>query len=136
MKRTPLRRKSDRQKVIEKCDALFRKYILRERGEKCEWCKKNTKVFVSHILPKGRYPNMRYKENNVLLLCFYCHFHRWHKSPLDANEFLGKYKGDDYYEQLRKQAVMAKRVVPEMTLLYLTELIKEKSLLDIAWKKY
>ena len=83
-------------------DRLFRKVILKERPEICDWCKHEKPCDVSHILDKGRYRKMRYVKDNVLLLCRHCH-QRWHDNPLDANKFLEELKGAEYYQSLKVQ---------------------------------
>ena len=83
-------------------DKLFREYILLTHTYKCEWCgKSDGTLSVSHILNKGTHQRLRYCEKNVLLLCYRCHIHRWHKSPLEAARFLMDYKGNDIYDVLR-----------------------------------
>ena len=84
----PINKRSDAGKLKQAIDKLFRQILLIERPHKCEWCKKETQVYVCHVLPKGRYPRLRYVELNVLLLCYYCHMIRWHKNPLEANAFM------------------------------------------------
>ena len=76
-------------------DRLFRKVILKERPEICDWCKHEKPCDVAHILDKGRYRKMRYVRENVLLLCRHCH-QRWHDNPCDAAKFLARLKGKDY----------------------------------------
>jgi hypothetical protein len=83
-----------------KVDGLFRKVILKERPEVCDWCKNEKPCDVAHILDKGRYRKMRYVRDNVLLLCRYCH-QQWHNNPCDAAAFLAKLKGVDYDTKLR-----------------------------------
>lgn len=83
-----INRRSAIGKIRTKADKVFRQIQLIKRGSQCEWCEKHTQVYVSHILPKGTYPRLRYVELNVLLLCYHCHFYRWHKSPLEAHKFL------------------------------------------------
>ena len=76
-------------------DSLFRKIILKERPEVCDWCKHEKPCDVAHILDKGRYKKMRYVKENILLLCRHCH-QRWHDNPIDAANFLAELKGKDY----------------------------------------
>ena len=32
--------------------------------------------YFSHIKPKGKYPELRLKKNNIDILCFDCHYKR------------------------------------------------------------
>ena len=118
MLKTKKPKKRTRGKLLIECDKLFRKTILRDRPYQCEWCgKTNNSLQISHILPKGAYPCLRYEPANVLLLCFYCHFQRWHKSPLEAEEFLSSYKFPEYYEflyNLSREVPMLKNFQIEM----------------------
>lgn len=82
-------------------DDLFRAVILKERPSKCLWCDETKPVDIAHILDKGRYRKMRYRKENVITLCRYCH-RRWHDNPLDASTFLAKLLGNDYYDELRR----------------------------------
>jgi len=101
MKRYPIKKSSSVGKIKKEIDALFRKTTLRDRGNKCEWCgKTHETVFVSHILPKGSHPALRYCKENVLLLCYFCHMHKWHKDTLLASEWLNSYKGKEYRYRL------------------------------------
>ena len=101
MKRSRLKKRSPKGKLLTECDKLFRQIILRERLNRCEWCKKVKGLSVSHILPKGRHPRLRYFKANVLLLCTGCHIFKWHKSPLEAAKFMEETKGKDYTDKLK-----------------------------------
>jgi 5-methylcytosine-specific restriction endonuclease McrA len=48
----------------------FRKKV-RNRDKKCRWlgCGKRRRLQVHHILPWGKYPNLRYDPNNGITLC-------------------------------------------------------------------
>ena len=101
LKLNMLRKVFSRGIIIKKLDKMFRQIMLLKRGSECEWCKKtNNPVYVSHVLPKGKYVRLRYVEENVLLLCYYCHIHKWHKNPHEAMEFVRKYKGEKHFEKL------------------------------------
>lgn len=94
-------KKSDHQRLLERCDKIFKQILLKEREHKCEWCGVVTdNLQVAHILPKGKYTKMRYRRENVLLLHFPCHPEKWHKSPLDAAAFITQYKGPEYRQTL------------------------------------
>lgn len=77
-------------------DALAKKCLILLRGEACERCGK-LPVFSSHILPKGKHKRMRWMLENILLLCYACHMHFWHKHPHAAvawfdEKFPGRYE--------------------------------------------
>ena len=59
----------------KKCDDLYRAYLKKKRGLKCEICGKDQErlshaLSVFHILPKGSHPRLRYCEENMLLACW------------------------------------------------------------------
>ena len=111
-------RKSDRYKLILICEKLLKQIILKERGAKCEWCKKNKVMQMAHILPKGLHPRLRFHRRNILLLCFYCHLIKWHRHPLNAAKFLIKYKGQNYESEL----LVAEIAAPKITIFWLKTL--------------
>jgi len=126
-RKTGLRKRSQRGKLLTVCDRLFRLFILSRRPHKCEWCGKPMEkgLQISHILPKGRYPRLRYCPANVLLLCNGCHIFKWHKHPLKAQEFIERYKGEGYYQKL----LVLDKIYPKLTMFHLNNLIE-------VYKKY
>jgi len=115
MKRKRIKRSNERGKLIKKVDALFRQVILKERLKRCEWCGRTFRLQISHILPKGAYPRLRYFKPNVLLLCFPCHPERWHKNPLEAARFIEETKGADYRDKL----LAYDKILPKLTMFQL-----------------
>jgi len=67
---------------IRKLDKLFSLFI-RKRGY-CQRCGKTTNLHTSHVLPKGKYPSLRFHPNNAIALCLYDHLYWWHKNPIEA----------------------------------------------------
>ena len=112
LKRSKVKEKSAKGKLLIECDKLFRQIILRERINRCEWCWKVKGLSVSHILPKGRYSRLRYFKANVLLLCTGCHIFKWHKSPLEAAKFMVETRGEDYEDKLK----VYDKTLPKLTL--------------------
>ena len=96
-------------------DALFKQVILSERPNRCEWCMQTKPCDLAHLLPKGKYRKMRYDPTNVILLCRYCH-DKFHSSPVDACTFIAKYKGVDYFDNLRLKDRMISRL-PDLKIL-------------------
>ena len=101
-----------------KLDALFKEVILSERPNRCEWCMRVKPVDLAHLLPKGKYRKMRYDRTNVILLCRSCH-DRFHSSPVDACSFIAKYKGVEYFVNLRLKDKFISHL-PDMKLLVLS----------------
>jgi 5-methylcytosine-specific restriction endonuclease McrA len=84
--------------------ALLRQLIILRDGERCLWCGGTQKLQMSHIFPKGKHRRMEFEPENLKLLCFSCHFHRWHKSPLEAWEWLTTVLDPDRLKRLRLRA--------------------------------
>ena len=86
--------------LLIECDGLFRRLVFRSRLNKCERCGGTFRLQISHILPKGKYPRLRYFLGNVIIFDFPCHPEWWHKNPLEAAEFILKTRGEGYREKL------------------------------------
>lgn len=54
----------------------------------CAWCEKPRWLQCCHIEPVGQFPALRYDPDNAFAGCYYCHMHRWHKSPRMAENFI------------------------------------------------
>ena len=81
--------------------------ILRLRDRVCLKCGTDGTLQMSHIYPKGRYKGMEYEPLNVKLLCYGCHFHFWHKNPIEAHAWLASVMPKERldYLKLRSQVV-------------------------------
>ena len=104
MKRTRLKKKSVRGKLLSECDNLHLQILRRERGLKCQICGREDKnVGRFHILPTGKYPRLRYCGKNVLIGCWFpCH-NDWHSSFEKAKlieKRIIKLRGKDYKDRL------------------------------------
>jgi 5-methylcytosine-specific restriction endonuclease McrA len=62
-------------------------------------------VNVSHIKPKGKYPKLRHDLENIIILCWRCHIHWWHKEPLEAAEWIAKELPPEWLARLKLRAV-------------------------------
>lgn len=62
--------------------------LLALRDKVCLHCGNTQTLQMSHIYPKGTYRKLEFDPDNVKYLCFRCHFHWWHKNPLEAQEWL------------------------------------------------
>jgi len=117
-KRKPLKRISDRQRLIKATDALFLKILKHERGDKCETCGRTKGIAASHILDKGRYPRLRWCKTNVLLQCWYvCHY-PYHHCPHDDPRYrrvidgIIRLRGENYRDTL----LVYNKILPPMTM--------------------
>lgn len=125
LKRGEVKKKSAKGILLAECDKLFRQIILKERINKCEWCGKVKGLSVSHILPKGRHPRLRYFKANVLLLCTGCHIFKWHKSPLEAAKFMVKTRGEDYEDKLKVYDITLPKLTIHQLRIYIFAFKKE-----------
>lgn len=105
MKRSRLKKQSERGVAIAECRGLLREILRRKRGLKCELCGKyHPEVGLFHILPVGRFPNLQFHEKNVLLSCWMpCHY-RWHHDYFKAKEIYKRIqvlRGDRFEEELK-----------------------------------
>jgi len=86
MGKTRLRKKSNRNKLMTAADKQFFRAI-RARDQVCQRCGSSSALAPSHVLCKGKYPNLRYDLLNAKLLCFGCHIPWWHANPMEAAEW-------------------------------------------------
>lgn len=121
IKRRAIRKKSASQKEIESLAALARQIVLKRDGYACRMCGKgeqqNRVLQGAHILPKGKYPNMRFELSNIIALCAYpCHLGNggWHKDPLMAKDFIDREFGPDFYPRLKMMADARKKKKPDL----------------------
>jgi len=63
---------------------------LRETFTECAMCHRQGYLQVSHILPKGHYPHLRYDPINILPMDGQCHQFKWHASPIESAEWFKK----------------------------------------------
>jgi 5-methylcytosine-specific restriction endonuclease McrA len=78
-----------RKEWIKTLDDLARK-VIKARDIKCVRCGKVQNLQMAHVLPKGKYTRLRWDSDNLLLLCWYCHFTFAHKNPLMFTEWFKK----------------------------------------------
>lgn len=116
-----IKKQSERGRLKTEIDTLFRAYILETRPHICQWCNRPAEgrnLHVSHILPRGSHPKLRWVELNILLLCLNCHLQVWHKNPILAHEFMVRIRGEDYKQKLLLVELMKEK----QTMFYLRNL--------------
>ena len=95
------------EKQRKKCVTLAKRIAVRSAGGSCEHCGRSKLMgYVmhgSHVYPEGRYKGMSADSDNILCLCFQCHFLWWHKHPLEASEWFRE-KWPDRAETLKLRA--------------------------------
>ena len=91
----------------------------------CSWCGNERWLQCCHIEPVGRCPHMRYDPDNAFAGCYYCHLHKWHKSPREAEEFIVKRIGAGPRKALATRATT--KTKPDLAAIRLA--------LELEWKK-
>lgn len=85
-------------------NGLLREVCFAREGERCLRCKSTQRLQLSHIYPKGKYRRMEYDDRNVKILCYACHFHFWHKNPMEAKDWLSLVLPAERIQYLRLRA--------------------------------
>lgn len=99
-KKTKAKRKERRLKTSE-----VRAIVFERDGNKCLKCGRTENLQLSHIYPKGKYRKMEHDLLNLKILCYACHFHFWHKHPLEASEWLKSVLPSERIQYLKEQSL-------------------------------
>ena len=101
-----LARQSTPGKIKKKKDDILREKILVRDNRTCQWCGKENLIGrncqMSHVYSKGAHPELRHDPLNVKILCYHCHFQKWHKDPDIAIDWF-KSKFPERYKYLREK---------------------------------
>lgn|GEM_PF-5355291 len=94
--RTPIKRVSDKKRLVSEADQLVRKLVMARDGNRCVRCGKSSGLAAAHIKSKGHYQRIRYELLNVIALCVGCHIFFCHKDPTEFTHWLEeKFPGRD-----------------------------------------
>ena len=110
------RRRSVRGEEEKALDAMLREYVMRRDQNRCRRCGKEPRkgrgqaLETAHILPKGKYPSLRYVTDNVLALCHACHHGFAHKDPLGMTLWLSETLGEEHLKRLQHYRVTPGKV--------------------------
>jgi 5-methylcytosine-specific restriction endonuclease McrA len=99
---------SRRQNIRVKLDELVKTFVRKRDNYTCQRCLKQVTGYnchVSHVIPVSATLSLAYDPLNMKILCYFCHFHWWHKNPLEAaqwfkDKFPERWK---YLKQRRKE---------------------------------
>jgi hypothetical protein len=82
---------------------IARAKLIARRPHKCDWCGRTSGMMHgAHVITVAREGTCA-DPDNIMCLCYVCHFYKWHKSPHDAAQwFDATYPGR--YKRLRKKA--------------------------------
>jgi hypothetical protein len=99
----------ERSRKNAELDGLVKRLVLARDGNACVRCGKKILLQAAHILPKGRYPRLRFETLNILTLCVYDHLFWAHKNPIEFTQWLEeKYPGR--IQTLQEMAATARKV--------------------------
>jgi 5-methylcytosine-specific restriction endonuclease McrA len=68
------RKKSKSSLLKEECERLMFKLAILLYGNRCEVCKKSSKLLVHHFIPREVRKSLVYEPLNLIVLCSHCHF--------------------------------------------------------------
>ena len=129
------RRALERGATRRELDALLRQAVLERDGYACRRCGAGKRpgrggaVQVAHIKPKGSYPALRHRLENVVTLCAACHIYgrgAWHKDPAAAVAWALAHLGARHLELLELLAGSTHRCPDPATVrLYLERALME-----------
>jgi hypothetical protein len=87
-KRHGIKRKSDRQRLVEDADQWVKAVVLQRQGEKCLKCNQIKPLHAAHILSKGAHPSLRFELENVIGLCMKDHIFWCHRDPVGFTDWI------------------------------------------------
>lgn len=102
--------------TIRKSDKLFREYLLKTRGERCEYCGRVGKVEVSHFFGR-RSEATRQDLDNCQLICSY-HHRLFHERPNDYSEWIKKKMGKKEFNKLTLRASSIQKKDEKLAVIY------------------
>lgn len=114
--------------VDGKLDLAWSKLVKLKAGMKCEVCYKKTYLNSHHIYSRSK-KSTRWHVLNGLCLCVGCHVFSskfsFHKTPLEAMDWLINKKGEAFIDRLRLRANSISKLHKFEKELLLNELNKE-----------
>ena len=115
-------KKTIKKKLEDRLWKLCMEYIRLRDAFRCQKCGKVVRgqgLHTSHVYCKKTYRSMKYDEQNLKCLCFYCH-KWWHNNPLESFGWF-KDKFPERFEYLERRKVQLQK----LTLYDLDNLIDE-----------
>jgi hypothetical protein len=118
-RRTP--KAKERAVMVAEADALTKKLLIAERGEKCEVDNCGAlPIYSAHIKSKGPYKLLRFEKQNLLLLCYRHHIEWAHKEPDDFIQWI-ELKWPGRLQMLREFAATAAKCDLKLLLIVLRD---------------
>jgi len=117
--------KSERAKLIKKCEVLLREDKFKLFGRKCMFCGKTGQLGLFHIFSVGSHPRLRLCEDNLLIAGWWCCHYKFHHDAYFSRDFIfpkiKKFLGENWEEYLWE----LDRNAPKLSLARLKEIHKE-----------
>jgi len=89
------KKKSPKVILKDKLEDLAKKIAKARDGYVCQWCGakvEGSNAHGSHLIPKSKGDAHRWNPKNIVCHCYHCHLNVWHKSPVEASNWLKGYK--------------------------------------------
>ena len=118
-----MRKKSQRKKLEDKLDQLWRDKVKEIANYRCEYCGIRDKRLNSHHIFSRSNKSVRWDLDNGLCLCVSHHSLgnlSAHKSPMEFSDWIKEYKGKSWYNRL----LIKKNMIIKFTIEDLEEMIK------------
>lgn len=85
------RKKTDKRKLIDRCEALWKEIVKRRDNFTCQHCGKTNLIgancHASHVVPRSRSRRLAIDPINGKVLCHHCHLNWWHKHPVESGQW-------------------------------------------------
>lgn len=120
-----MKKKSERQKWIDKCEDLIREQKFKLFGRKCQFCGKTAGLGLFHILGKGSHPRIRLHEDNILIAGWFCCHFRWHHDPYFARNYIFPKINAICGEGWEDYLLQLNRTEPKLGLMRIKEIYEE-----------
>lgn len=112
--RRPVVRVSDDERYCDRhatwiAGELVGDFVKARDGHRCQIASFNdrpcigSELYACHLIPKGRYPVLRYEPDNITTGCM-AHHKAFDEAPLEKEDWCRAYLGERY-EELRRQAI-------------------------------
>lgn len=125
--------KKDRRKLKKELVTLAKTVAKLRDNYTCQKCyktKHQAAIHGSHVIPVSAGDLLSWDVLNIKALCYSCHFHWWHKDPIEASEwFEEKFPGRAAYLNAKRVDAHENPVRPKPTY---EELLEDKRKLKEA----
>ena len=100
----PYKKKTEKQKLRDRADDLWKKLCLKRAGNKCELTEQVFGLQVHHFFPRITYPMLRYDLENGIVLKKGLHFNHHTRGDPTIHERIIRKRGKEWYDELLKRS--------------------------------